>query len=503
VSFSVSAEHHAIFEFVRCGIGHGLIEATAGAGKTSTLLELSKMIPSDIQAAYVAFAKQNVDDVRGKLPNHILATTLHGLGYAALRNAIGGQFEVKPNKYADLAGEMLTEQGFTGSEMQKTRRLMNDLLMQCRFAMVDPNNRALVEEVAINRNFEMPGDPLLIEFAFSQLPRLQKRGLEMVRRGVIDFSDQIYAPLVQNHAKPRFDSLFIDEAQDLSAMQLELVCRLIQPSGRMLFVGDRYQAIMGFAGADFYSLDSIQQRTNATTFTLSISHRCPKLHVELAKHISPNMKASADVHDGEIASIEYKALIRWVAKSKDCLVLARTNATLTEAFFDLIDGGVACAFKGKNIERYIRLAERLPDNYSGWLGSLSALQADEYKKLDKLTTKQREARAEDIKDMFYTMRVYVINAIKKLKLTPAKLVQFIKDMHQPRGNNKIRLTTVHSAKGLEADEVFIIDPLGFIAVASRSTEALHAEAAVQFVALTRSKRLLVLVEAKPSESEWK
>jgi superfamily II DNA or RNA helicase len=80
MGFELTAQHHAIFNFVRHGSGHGVVLATAGAGKTTTLLEIAKRLPNDLKIAFVAFAKHTVLELRSKLPAHVKAMTLHSNG---------------------------------------------------------------------------------------------------------------------------------------------------------------------------------------------------------------------------------------------------------------------------------------------------------------------------------------------------------------------------------------------------------------------------------------
>ena len=86
--------------------------------------------------------------------------------------------------------------------------------------------------------------------------------------GSFDFTDMIWLPVRwQLHTRPWFRAypyLFVDECQDLNQAQLTLALMLAgqtkgytRKPGRILFVGDPFQAIMGFAGADCDSYSNI------------------------------------------------------------------------------------------------------------------------------------------------------------------------------------------------------------------------------------------------------
>lgn len=56
--FSPSAYQQAIFDFVRSGSGDGVVRATAGSGKTTTLVEIARQLLNDLNACFLA---SNID----------------------------------------------------------------------------------------------------------------------------------------------------------------------------------------------------------------------------------------------------------------------------------------------------------------------------------------------------------------------------------------------------------------------------------------------------------
>lgn len=109
-TFQVTAEHRAIFDFVRHGAGHGLVRATAGAGKTSTLVEIARRLPNDLRVAFLAFNRHTADDLRARLPAHVTAMTVHSLGRQALRIALGAVIgDAQRDKYRELIARDLHE----------------------------------------------------------------------------------------------------------------------------------------------------------------------------------------------------------------------------------------------------------------------------------------------------------------------------------------------------------------------------------------------------------
>jgi len=68
-------------------------------------------------------------------------------------------------------------------------------------------------------------------------------------RGKIDFTDMI-EEFVRRDSPLDIDALFVDEAQDLSTLQWDMINILRQTCRTQVFTGDDDQAIMGFQGAD-------------------------------------------------------------------------------------------------------------------------------------------------------------------------------------------------------------------------------------------------------------
>src|SRR5207248_1814934 len=117
---------------------------------------------------------------------------------------------------------------------------------------------------------------------------LKAMDLARERTGVITFSDMLFLPLVHGWASGRWDLVVVDECQDMNAAQLALAGRCLVPGGRIAVVGDDRQAIYGFRGADSSSLDRLLEAYDAKELPLTITYRCPKRVVEVARLLVPD-----------------------------------------------------------------------------------------------------------------------------------------------------------------------------------------------------------------------
>ncbi len=112
-------------------------------------------------------------------------------------------------------------------------------------------------------------------------------------QGLLDLDDLVSLPVeaarrdrkVRSHLAGLFDALFVDEFQDVSPVQEELV-ELLGASGNVTVIGDPDQAIYGFRGADPEALERFLARhPDATLHRLTESFRTPDLVLKAAGRV--------------------------------------------------------------------------------------------------------------------------------------------------------------------------------------------------------------------------
>jgi len=70
----------AIFDQVKNSDKNICVQATAGAGKTTTLLEILNLIPRFKKTVFLSFSNTIVNELKERVPSHTLASTIHSLG---------------------------------------------------------------------------------------------------------------------------------------------------------------------------------------------------------------------------------------------------------------------------------------------------------------------------------------------------------------------------------------------------------------------------------------
>ena len=106
----------AIFRFALEGSGHGVIMATAGSGKSTTLVEVAHRLPVGTRACFLAFNTSAAQQLKDRLPAHVTARIVHALEFKTLASAVKGRklARVYPRKYPELVKTRLrnTEESY-------------------------------------------------------------------------------------------------------------------------------------------------------------------------------------------------------------------------------------------------------------------------------------------------------------------------------------------------------------------------------------------------------
>ena len=275
-----------------------MISAYAGCAKTSTLVSVAKVLTSKNNLA-LAFNIKNKKDLEARLPDTFECKTLNGLGHAAWQFAISRRIGVEEKKLFNI----LSSQG-------ASRDLFGDIISATRYARMNgfmPAEFAAAKSLVGPRNFNgladlLEGgfhDPEITPFVMKLLVESVKQGLA----GVIDYDDQIYLSALFPTTSKAFDTIFVDEAQDLSPLNHEQIAKMRK--GRLIVCGDPKQAIYGFRGASQDSMAKIRNLRPADTwedFPLTLTFRCPKTVVQRQQQHAPGFTAAPEAPEGQFLS---------------------------------------------------------------------------------------------------------------------------------------------------------------------------------------------------------
>lgn len=324
----------------------------------------------------------------------------------------------------------------------------------------------------------------------------------------IDFADQVRLPVLYNLVTKRNSPKIVlsDESQDLARYNLLTLEQMTKHGTRLIAVGDRQQAIFAFRGADETSMDKLLHMSNAKELPLSITYRCPSLitgyinnriamsslvpfktggtliHVDIDKAFyeatTTDKYLAAVIAAGDTKRID-KARLAFtvehrcsvIIKNNIDMVVSATNVALLKIHLELHKRGTSsCLNKTNLISTLIAVCYTYKKKLSRWLEFLDQLA----EVLDKPPARMSATRLDNLKSIDVVIKQ--LNVISWEGLIKALIS--IQDQSQVGPE----LHTVHSAKGLEAANVYVVDT--FFNSSQRTN--------MEYVAMTRAASLLAV-----------
>lgn len=484
-----------VFDFVLNGTGNGLVEAMPGSGKTTVIEECVKRVENNKTILLLAFNRHIRDELKRRMDHYpnVTVHTINSFGNSVVR-AAWPRTKVKPNKVDNLL-----KFGYFG--MSKYDKKKFAIFARCCGFIKRVISLSKANGVFDLEHFSQTYPTLIEDFGL-EIPDLDSTGYDIDAMllqvfasdaeasndsAQIDFDDQIYLPVKHDMRMTTFDFVFVDEAQDLSPVQIIFTQRAI--GGRGLYVGDRRQAIYQFRGADSHAMSNIQITLDATPLPLSICYRCAKSIVREAAKIVPTIETFEDADNGDVFDIP-ESDFRMKAGDGD-VVLCRTTAPLVKECFYFIRQGRKATVKGRDIGKDLKdLIKKLSDN-TDMMGLVEfEIKLEAY--YTKLSEKYRKLQR-DISLMILQDKVETIKALLDHGKHVCDLYNAIDAIFENGDDDGILMMTIHKAKGLEAERVFILRPDQLPHKLATTDEAKHAEENLKFVAITRAQKALFWV----------
>tara|TARA_R110002167_G_scaffold148779_2_gene341884 strand:+ start:1525 stop:2955 length:1431 start_codon:yes stop_codon:yes gene_type:complete len=470
-----TTEQKEIFNGIENTENHVFINAGAGTGKTTTIVESSGKLPLGTKAAFLAFNKSIADELATKLPEGVDAKTFHAFGFAAIR-AAGIKTKVNNYKLNNIIKDLLGAD-FYYVPLKKLVSLVKGSLIE---GTDIKSINILIDDYNINFNSER--EELI---AIESIPAILT--MCKTQTHIIDFDDMIWMPLVNDYPFPKYDVLFVDEAQDFNESQREMISKCVN-GGRCIIVGDKNQAIYGFRGADSNSISLFKERLmkgdrEISEFPLSISWRCPKSVVKEANRYVEEFSAPDFAKEGNVI------VNAGFNPQRNDMVLCRYNAPLVGAFYDLISQGKSAYILGRDMTKgLITAVQKVSKNNNMGTDEFWDLFMQDFTyNHQRLMNDNKKNQALALEDKRECISIFVSKAT-----TVGGIIEEIKRVFDGNDKGEIMLSTVHKAKGLEADNVYILatermpHPLGG-----------QEENNIAYVAITRAKNNLFYCGPKP------
>lgn len=484
-----SEQQKRIFEFFAAGEGNLVVRARAGTGKTTTIIEACGHAAHEDKILLAAFNKKIAVELQARVtaPN-VEAKTLHALGFAFIRRQWSN---VKVDADVDWDRAALACGKRAPDEMVGLVKKLASLLKSVHPLTIDLE---VVLELA--QEFDLIPEDEWEEEGWDDMTvckaAVEARDLAKERdaKGRISFDDMVFIPIACDFIRAWYSMVVIDEAQDMNASQLLLAQGACKKNGRVVVVGDDRQAIYGFRGADSDGLDRLKSELAAPELGLTVTYRCARRIVDVARRLVPDFQAADGNPLGTVDSIPDHRLVEQV-KPGD-FVLSRANAPLLSVCLAILKKGIRCRIEGRDIAQSLRTiinsfkARSVPEfveRVNGW-EKKQVTRAGKMKNVEAM-----EVKISGINDQASMLIGLAESCVSVSEILVRIDTLFGDTPDQAQAREMVAPTvvcsSVHRAKGLEADRVFILN--NTIGEEDREEENIY------YVAVTRARKHLTWV----------
>jgi len=477
----------AIYQQVITTTNNIAISATAGSGKTTTLVEIAKLLPYGKRVLFAAFNKHIVNELKDRLPAGTDCFTMHSIGCKAIFNHYNTA-SISDNKQIRIIEPYFSDV----KPKEKWGKIYEvDKLMRLARATMTKANREEFNKLI--DTYALDIEEKNVEIAIKALRELYRQNEE---RGTgsftMDFMDMIeHCVLNQDVRMPQYDYILLDEAQDFSKLDHLFIDRLVRPiKGRRFIVGDKNQAIYSFRGSDPHSFETLINKPNTVSLPLSISYRCAKSIVEEARKVYTDIESFEGNEEGEVIK---KGKVESIEEGD--MVVCRNTRPLIELFFMLVGMGKKAYVLGKDMEKglLVMLSEFYGEDST--IDKIDQLQ-NHIDKIDN-TLKQRGVTnpKKHLKYIAIEEKISILRLLFSKFTTISQVESFIMETFDDEERSGIKLMTIHKSKGLECDNVYLIETFeGKKLIPSQyavTKDQLTQENNLRFVATTRAKKKFV------------
>jgi DNA helicase-2/ATP-dependent DNA helicase PcrA len=309
----------------------------------------------------------------------------------------------------------------------------------------------------------------------------------------LDFTDMLEAYV--NDPKPHGASyILIDEAQDLSDLQWTVIEAIITQPGvvQVHVAGDDDQAIFEWSGANPAGMTRFEKKYSAKREVLSQSWRLPATVHELAQRVVSTVRDRVPKEyrprdeKGQILRHQHFST-RLIKPGVDTLILCRNFLSKSRIEAELIKASVGFTSEGGRMSPYSsKLANAIRAINKAKRGE--SLSQDEMNVLLYCGTTATKSLIKS-----NALNLVLDKGYERSLVVPPFLIEYYRgiDLDKPA---TVRVSTIHSAKGREADTVILDTELTQKTVLDMDVNP-DAEARVWYVGVSRAKHTLHIIES--------
>lgn len=488
-----------------------------GTGKTTFLLNiLEQAVKEEIplsEIGYMSFTKSAINEAKSRAKN-ILSyakdkdftyfTTLHSLCFRLLN--LHKEQVINFGSYNQHAIDFCKNMGYEINTNLNSLDETTIISKDDRICLAEQTARNLC--ISLDKFYENYDDR---EFELHEL-YLFHDSLTKYKKthGLYDFADMLEEVAEKDIFIPHLQQLFIDETQDLAALQWKVARKLINNAEQIYIAGDDDQAIYTFAGASPKPLVKLGNDKNWNKIVLNKSYRVPRLIQQVAFHTLNRIPEEERIvkewapkdSNGQVKNIRSLAEIKEELRQGTWGILGRTNFIVHKFTKDLYKLGFRFSYTNghdsvnkKHLDA-IQLYETLRQGKNIHKNRLVTL-IDYIKEFKILID---NIPYDFIQAVHFPTKIY--NVIKenpwfRVFNLPDKFPEYQKLYYREllanneilSGSPRIDCLTMHSSKGKEWDNVIIIYDISEATQRSMRKDS-SDEYRVLYVGETRAKENL-------------
>jgi DNA helicase-2/ATP-dependent DNA helicase PcrA len=461
-------EGRAIINATKSSSTNLMIEAYAGCGKT-TLLEACAVALGAKPILYLCFNKKNAVEAAARMPYNVETRTLNAIGHRIWAGSIYRKLTVDFRKTGNILKEIIN--GLPRHQQKEASRSWDAVVTGVSLAKslgYAPPSYPQAAGIIAHGAFAAALDEIPTDLVIDLIDSVLTQSIRLAYAGTIDFNDQVYMPALFRATFPAFPNVLVDEYQDLSPANAALLAKLA--TRRLIGVGDPYQNIYGFRGAQSGGMSQAKQAYDMTTLPLSLSFRCPS---EIVSHVQwhvPGFRAA------KTGGSVHKPVNLSISDIPDGgVVICRNNAPLLRCALSLLTAGRGVSVAGSDIgTKLISTMRKLGPEELTRAQTLAAI-------ADWLAPKLA-AESKTAEDLAACMQVFAQHGDSL-----GQAIRYAEHLFAQAGS--VHFTTGHKAKGLEWDYVVHLDP--FLVRAKPTDQNKNLD----YVISTRSANTLVEIES--------
>lgn len=469
------------------------INAVAGSGKTTTIIEYAKARPATSKILYLAFNKSVKLEAQKKFVeqglHNVKVETAHSLAYREI--VFRYNYRVKANGYktheiVDILG--LQNTGDKHAEYIAANHINKFVAYFCN------SDKQKVQELNYRDVVFDQEAKAFVSSAYAYIEKQTRQFLAKMDKGEIEITHDFYLKKFQlSNPRLYFDYILFDEGQDASPAMLDV---FFKQSATKVIVGDTHQQIYGWR----FAVNSLE-KANFKTYNLSSSFR---FSADIAKLAVDVLSWKNFVGEEQQFSIEGKGTGK---ENKVKAIIARTNLGLLLKAIEFViekknvkhiyfEGNIhsyTYADEGTSLYDVLNLVNKKPalirDKLIAQMKSIEELQ--EY--------------VEKTEDVQLKM---MIEIVEEYGNDIPNILNQIKEKHvgnDEKHKAEMIFSTVHRCKGMEYDSIQIVNDFITQDKIEKQTKGtrtddeinvakLNEEINLLYVAVTRTKNLIHIPE---------